>query len=82
MGGIIAAGSAKLGVLAPKLFLFRGVTPKLPLTSTLPAMSTASKATLALTTLGALSIVIAVHYGQKAERAVRTPGSFLSKLFF
>ena len=33
-------------------------------------MSTASKVTLALTTLGAIGIVISVHYGQKTERAV------------
>lgn len=41
-------------------------------------MSTASKVTLALTTLGAIGIVISVHYGQKAERAVRTPGTSFS----
>jgi protein PET117 len=34
------------------------------------AMSTASKVTLAVTTLGAIGIVVSVHYGQKAERAV------------
>ena len=34
-------------------------------------MSTASKITLASTTLGAISIVFLVHYGQKAEQAVR-----------
>jgi protein PET117 len=43
-------------------------------------MSTASKATLALTALGAIGIVISVHYGQKAERAVRIPKSFFSML--
>ena len=43
-------------------------------------MSTASKVTLALTTLGAISIVISVQYGQKAERAVREPRNSLSKL--
>lgn len=33
-------------------------------------MSTASKITLAATTLGAIGIVISVHYAQQAERAV------------
>lgn len=33
-------------------------------------MSTASKVTLALTILGAIGIVVSVHYGQRAERAV------------
>jgi protein PET117 len=36
-------------------------------------MSTASKITLAATTLSAVGIITFVHYGQKAEQAVRTP---------
>lgn len=44
-------------------------------------MSTASKVTLGLTTLGAIGIVFAVHYGQRAEKAVspylRGPGNLL-----
>ena len=36
------------------------------------AMSTASKLTLAGTTLGALGIVLGVHFQQKAEQAVRS----------
>lgn len=35
-------------------------------------MSTASKLTLAGTTLGALGIVLGVHFQQKAEQAVRS----------
>ena len=34
-------------------------------------MSTASKITLAATTLSAVGIITFVHYGQKAEQAVR-----------
>ena len=34
-------------------------------------MSRASKITLATTTLGAIGIVIGVHYAQRAEKAVR-----------
>lgn len=36
-------------------------------------MSRASKLTLAATSVGALGILISVHYAQKAEQAVREP---------
>jgi len=36
-------------------------------------MSAASKATLAFTSLSAIAIIVSVHYGQKAERAVCNP---------
>jgi len=45
------------------------------------AMSTASKVTLAVTTLGAIGIVVSVHYGQKAERAVSLIPFLLSSGF-
>lgn len=34
-------------------------------------MSTASKVTLGMTALSTIGIVVFVHYGQKAEQAVR-----------
>ncbi|KIW02193.1 uncharacterized protein PV09_06350 [Verruconis gallopava] len=37
-------------------------------------MSTASKVTLALTSIGAIGIIVGVHYGQKAERAAMHAG--------
>ncbi|KAF2417439.1 hypothetical protein EJ08DRAFT_600028 [Tothia fuscella] len=37
-------------------------------------MSAASKATLAFTSIGAVAIIISVHYGQKAERATMHAG--------
>lgn len=37
------------------------------------AMSRASKLTLAATSLGAIGIVVFVHYSQRAEKAVRQP---------
>lgn len=40
-------------------------------------MSTASKVTLAITTLGAIGVVVSVHYGQRAERTVRDPKPIL-----
>ena len=39
-------------------------------------MSTASKVTLAATSLVTIGIIISVHYGQKAERAVCTQMNF------
>ena len=36
-------------------------------------MSRASKLTLAATSLGAIGIVVFVHYSQRAEKAVRQP---------
>jgi hypothetical protein len=40
-------------------------------------MSVASKITLAATTLSAVGIISFVHYGQKAEQAVRLPSTAL-----
>ncbi|KAF1914186.1 hypothetical protein BDU57DRAFT_519025 [Ampelomyces quisqualis] len=46
----------------------------LNLTTTLDAMSRASQITLATTCLGAISIVVAVHYAQKIEKAAMHAG--------
>jgi hypothetical protein len=75
-----APGLGKEGAWRPKLlpaaksyltiFLYDTSIRNLRFTSTPDIMSRASQITLATTCLGAIGIVIAVHYGQVTEKAV------------
>lgn len=65
--------TAKLG---PKLHPAKSLSTEstrtaAPFSSGTTIMSRASKLTLAATSLGAIGIVIFVHYSQRAEKAVR-----------